>query len=122
MHSDLHGCSMVILIMDLQMADQAALKPILGDVPAEGIPLAPFMSQGQAWQASLASDHSCPAHAAQVAVAGMAESAHAPMAQGRADARAHAPGGPLHCAVVKLPRCFGKLTAQEPGCPAAPDM
>ncbi len=37
-----------------------------------------------------------------------------PMAHGCAVARAHAPGGPLHCAVAKPPRCRGKLTAQEP--------
>ena len=36
-----------------------------------------------------------------------------PILHGWADARAHAPGGPLHCAMVKLPRCLGKLTAQE---------
>ncbi len=36
------------------------------------------------------------------------------MTQGCVVARAHAPGGPLHCAVVKPPRCRGKLTAQEP--------
>ena len=36
------------------------------------------------------------------------------MTHGCAVARAHAPGGPLHCAVMKPPRCRGKLTAQEP--------
>ena len=44
------------------------------------------------------------------------------MLHGWADARAHAPSGPLHCAVVKLPRCLGKLTAQELSWPAAADM